>query len=105
VNDQRRSKRYDLHLPLKLRASSRLAREEACETRNLSSGGVLFSTHQPMEPGDLIEYEIALPPKDSNGTPVTLHCRGKVLRSRPLDDPKELEVAATLERYEFLRPD
>jgi hypothetical protein len=57
-----------------------------------------------MAPGDSIEYEIALPGKKAGNSAVTLHCRGKVLRRRQLDDPEEVEIAATLERYEFVRP-
>lgn len=57
-----------------------------------------------MAPGDLIEYEITLPPREEHEEAVTLHCRGRVVRSRHLDNPEELEVAVTLERYEFIRP-
>lgn len=88
-----------------LRSSSLGPVLETCQTRNLSSGGVLFATHQAIAPGDLIEYDIALSPGEDQGPAVTLHCRGRVLRSRSLDDPQETEVAATLERYEFVRPD
>jgi hypothetical protein len=104
VNDQRRFKRYALSLPLILRTSGSGLAEETCETRNLSSGGVLFATQRNIAPGDLIEYDIALPGKKPDDDTVTLHCRGKVLRSRQLEDSRAREVAATLERYEFVRP-
>jgi hypothetical protein len=104
VNDQRRSKRFEMQLPLILRSPATGSQAETCQTRNLSSGGVLFATHQAVSPGDLIEYDITLPANDASEETVTLHCRGRVLRSRPLEDPMETEVAATLERYEFVRP-
>ncbi len=76
---------------------------ETCQTRNLSSGGVLFATHEVIHVGDAIEYEIALPGKKAGNNPVRLHCKGKVLRSLPGPESKSTVIAATLERYEFLR--
>lgn len=79
------------------------------ETRNLSSGGVLFVTDHAVEVGDVIEYIITLPARGRDEEGVKLHCVGKVIR---LDRPrgpnagKHLRaIAATLERYEFVRPD
>jgi hypothetical protein len=77
------------------------------ETRNLSSGGVLFSADTKIDIGEPIEYVITL--NGNNGDSVDLHCLGKVMR---LGDPvpaledaaKPYQIAATLERYEFVRP-
>jgi hypothetical protein len=73
------------------------------ETRNLSSSGVLFSTDAKVDLGEPIEYVISL--AASGG--VDLHCLGKVIRMDSLADWQEpdrsFEVAATLERYEFVR--
>jgi hypothetical protein len=107
VPDQRRSKRFELHLPLKLlRAGSREV-NEVVETRNLSSGGVLFTTDQEIQIGDPIEYIITLPSKPGEKEKVRLHCVGKVIRlDKPRGEPNAKRVrsiAATLERYEFIR--
>lgn len=56
-----------------------------------------------MSVGDLIEYRIALPGRKNGNIPVTLSCKGKVLRRQSLEDNSALEIAATLERYEFIR--
>lgn len=75
------------------------------ETRNLSSGGVLFASDTKIDIGEPIEYVIHLTPTGE----VDLHCLGKVMRLESgipggEDPSKPFEVAATLERYEFSRP-
>jgi hypothetical protein len=77
------------------------------ETRNLSSGGVLFTADAKMEVGDPIEYLITLPTETDHAGPVRLRCMGKVLRLEPRGDETPRDhagtVAATVERYEFIR--
>ena len=107
VPDQRKTKRFELHLPLKLlRAGSREVNESA-ETRNLSSGGVLFTSDEDIQIGDPIEYIITLPFKCGEKEKVRIHCVGKVIRlDRVKGDSTSKgvrSVAATLERYEFIR--
>jgi len=72
-------------------------------TKNVSSGGVLFSTNKESDPGGAIEYVIKL--AGSAGQGVTLRCIGKVLRCARGADPEQsvFDVAATMERYEFVR--
>lgn len=59
-----------------------------------------------MEVGDLIEYLITLPNRNHADEAVRLRCLGKVIR---LEEPvligngDSCGVAATLERYEFVR--
>ena len=97
--DQRKSKRFELKLPVELiRAGSRNVHQTG-ETRNVSSGGVLFTTESvPVEVGQSIEYLISLPTGGRIGE-VRLRCMGKVVRK----DEEQQELAATLERYEFVR--
>lgn len=97
--EQRRTRRYDLALPLELvrAGSKRLC--NTLETKNLSSGGVLFiEPSENLEIGEPVEYYISLPVPALAG-PVRLRCVGKVVRR---DHPRGA-VAATLERYEFVR--
>lgn len=94
--EQRKSKRFDLKLPVELVRRSGQTVCESGETRNLSSGGVLFTSNVPVRVGDAIEYLITLP-HTATGS-IRLRCLGKVIR---LED--DMRVAATLERYEFMR--
>jgi hypothetical protein len=76
----------------------------AGETCNLSSGGVLFVAPAELPIGESIEYLITLPTGVREGTTIRLRCVGKVVRSQPRHSISHAAaVAATLERYEFLR--
>lgn len=75
-------------------------------TKNISSSGVLFTAGRGPDLNGPIEYIITL---NSEGVqPVNLRCIGKVVRAEPVDagereDRTAYQVAATLERYEFVR--
>lgn len=108
VPDQRRSKRFALQLPVELirAASTPITRIET--TKNLSSGGVLFTSDSQMDVGEPIEYCIVLPSGQKSGEDVRLRCLGKVVRlelaATDGESPsKRFAVAATVERYEFIR--
>jgi len=72
---------------------------------NISSTGVLFTASAEPDLGGPIEYVITLSREDRQA--VTIRCVGKVLRServRQLDgERRAYQIAATLERYEFIR--
>lgn len=72
--------------------------EHPFETSNISSNGVLFRTGLEMEVGDPLEYILTLAPAMGPRKQVRLHCLGKVVRRAEPD-----AVAATIERYEFVR--
>jgi hypothetical protein len=97
--DNRKAKRFELRLPFELvRAGSRRVSHSG-ETVNVSSGGVLFQSPEvPVEVGQPIEYLISLPTGQRIGD-VRLRCMGKVVRKS--DEGRNM--AATLERYEFVR--
>ena len=95
--EQRKSKRFELRLPLELVRNGLDRISEMGETRNLSSTGVLFRTPFLMELGQHVEYLITLPASEK-GSDVRIRCVGKVIRQA-----NDAEFAATLERYEFVR--
>ena len=99
MSEQRRSKRFELKLPVELvRAGSRRLFHKS-ETCNVSSGGVLLNgLAEPIEIGQPIEYLISLPTGKNIGE-VRLRCMGTVVRR----DEERQTLAATLERYEFVR--
>ncbi len=97
VFEQRKSRRFDLTLPIELLRSGRLTLLEGGETKNVSSCGVLFRSTGRVALGDIVEYTITLP-STSADIEVRLRCKGRVVRR-----VADLEVAATLERYEFVR--
>lgn len=97
--EQRRSKRFELRLPVELVRAGTRRISHVSETRNVSSGGVLISEPtEPIEIGQPIEYLISLPTGKKIGE-VRLRCMGTVVRR----DRDQQLLAATLERYEFVR--
>jgi hypothetical protein len=105
--EQRRTRRFQLQLPLSITRSGAERVAFPGLTKNISSNGVLFTTeHEPDFGGGSIEYIIAL---NHDGSPsVSLRCVGKVVRleragSLAEENSSGYRVAATLERYEFVR--
>ena len=68
-------------------------------TRNISSSGVLFTSEAQVQLGRTIEYVVTL--TTVRGVQVDLRCIGKVVRLEN-SSPEHL-VAATLDRYQFIR--
>ena len=104
--EQRRTLRFQLQLPLSITRSGAERMIFAGLTKNISSSGVLFTTGKEPDLGGPIEYVIALNREGSQA--VSLRCMGKVLRADRIgtslsDDGTNFQIAATLERYEFVR--
>jgi PilZ domain len=104
VIEQRKTKRFDLHLPVEVVRSGSERVSQVGRTHNISSGGVLFTCPARMEVGGSVEYIITL----AAGTEghVNLRCMGKILRKEYVPvEPEEdaFRFAVSLERYEFLR--
>lgn len=101
--EQRRTRRFTLQLPLSITRSGAGRMKVYGQTRNISSSGVLFTAGEAAELGDgPIEYTITLPADGSQV--VNLRCIGKVIRAeRVPGGTPAYQVAATLERYEFVR--
>ena len=103
--EQRRTRRFQLQLPLSITRSG--AERVMCPgcTRNISSNGVLFTTASEPDLGGPIEYVIDLNREGAQS--VSLRCMGKVLRADPVtptaQEGTNFQIAATLERYEFVR--
>ncbi len=95
--EQRKSRRFDLRLPVEVIRAGTRPMNAACFTKNLSSCGVLMSTDAKLTIGESIEFVITLPPSIPGSQSVRVRCLGKVVRH------EHAASASTLERYEFLR--
>jgi hypothetical protein len=108
VSEQRRNQRFELKLPIELVKAGGGENSQVGETRNLSSGGVLFTSEGKLQKGDPIEYLVTLPMQGTE-TGLRLRCMGKVVRVDERDmlgtsaSRPAFFIAATLERHEFLR--
>lgn len=101
--EQRRTRRFKLQLPLSITRAGAERITLAGLTRNISSSGVLFTTEREPDLGGPIEYIITLNHDGSQS--VNLRCIGKILRAERMEstDSHAFQIAATLERYEFVR--
>jgi len=103
--EQRRTRRFKLQLPLSVTRSGAERVALPGRTKNISSGGVLFMTQaEPDLNAGSIEYIITL--NHEGMQTVNLRCIGKVIRFERADQgytDMAYQVAATLERYEFVR--
>jgi len=104
--EQRRTRRFQLELPLSITRSGAVRVAVSGRTKNISSTGVLFTSGREPDLGGAIEYVITL--NREGPQPVHLRCVGKVLRSVPSSsvvdhEERGYDIAATLERYEFVR--
>jgi hypothetical protein len=101
--EQRRTRRFNLQLPLSITRSGAERVALPGLTKNISSGGVLFTAEAEPGLGGTIEYVITLNQDGSRA--VNLHCIGTVVRAEPADsslDVAAFQIAATLARYEFV---
>lgn len=95
-----------MELPLAITRSGAQRVALAGLTNNISSSGVLFTAEREPDLGGPIEYIITL--NNKAGQDIHLRCIGKVLRSErdravAAAESPGFRIAATLERYEFLR--
>lgn len=95
--EQRKARRFELELPFEIVRAGATTAKRCGTTKNLSSSGVLLTLGSQMSIGESVEYFITLPTGQNGDPPVRLRCVGKVVRNQPE------AVAATLERYEFIR--
>jgi hypothetical protein len=104
--EQRRTRRFSLQLPLSIRSAGGERVPFIGVTKNISSSGVLFTAEREPDLGSPIEYIVTL--NAGGPKPVNLRCVGKVLRAELVasasdKQPLAYQIAATLERYEFVR--
>ncbi|MGA2267071.1 MAG: PilZ domain-containing protein [Bryobacteraceae bacterium] len=104
--EQRKSRRFKLQLPLSITRSGAERVALAGLTTDISSGGVLFTTEREPDFKGPIEYVVTL--THQGAQVINLRCMGKILRTDPMEfgreeGPRSYRVAATLERYEFMR--
>ena len=104
--EQRRTRRFTLQLPMSITRTGAERVTFAGLTKNISSSGVLFTVEREPDLASPIEYIITL--NHDGPQSVNLRCVGKILRSERIREaieerPPAYQIAATLERYEFVR--
>jgi PilZ domain-containing protein len=105
ATDKRRAKRFPMRLPVAVNWDQQKSNKQVVETRDVSSSGVYFEFSSPLEVGATLEFLLTLPEPITKGSPVRIRCIGKVVRveKAPAAGMGHVGVAATIERYEFVR--
>jgi PilZ domain len=80
--DRRADRRYPVDLELRYRVE-RQPYEIAGKCRDLSSGGIFFSTAEKLKEGSKVEITLDWPFLLQNTCPLKLHLAGHVVRSGP----------------------
>lgn len=104
LSEKRRARRFPMTLPVALKVEVAEHKETTVQTRDVSSSGVLFEFASPIEVGTALEFVLTLPEEITKGSSVRIKCMGKVVRvDRGQAENRRVGIAATIERYEFLR--
>lgn len=99
MSEKRRSRRYELELPIEIVRISGQPVRATLQSLNISSRGVLVSDPQELlRRGQAVEYLMHLP-TGRDGVNVYVHCLGAVIRR----DAARKAAAITLQRYDFVR--
>lgn len=92
-----------MKLPLSIRwADGKASGEALSVSKDVSSRGLSFLLPKAIESGALVEIVMTLPHEVTLAGPVRVRCLGRILRSWT-QDSAEFQMAAAIDRYEFLR--
>lgn len=93
----RSSVRFPLQLPIAVKTKTY---RQNTETKDISSGGVLFELDEDLAVGSRLEFTISIPAKILNSNQdVLVNCIGRVVRCSPTGN--RLAVAAIIDDYQF----
>jgi len=105
--DRRSTRRYDLTLPITVdKYLPQTVESLVGKTRDMSIGGIYFTTDQELVPGWEFDFTAGFPAALTQGREVWIRARGKVVRAEKevADDKKRVGIAAVIEKYEFVLP-
>lgn len=103
IAEKRAIRRFALQLPVTVHAVSNSGEtlQAVAETRDVSSHGICFHCGAEMERGAAIEFTVTLPAEVTMTEPISVQCRGTVVRVQKNEDGK-FAVAAAIESYDFV---
>jgi hypothetical protein len=104
AQEKRAIRRFALHLPVKVTAASGEELQATAKTKDVSSHGICFYCDSEMERNSEIEFTLTLPSEVTMTEPISVHCRGKVVRVQG-EASGSFEVAAAIDSYEFVADD
>ena len=106
MKDRRTARRYDLSLPIIVRAPiDKEAAFRTGKTRDISTRGVYFTIDNNLSAGAELDLTMILPAEVTGDTEVFIRATGKVIRvdKRSGNGDQKVDVAAVFEMYEIVR--
>ena len=106
MNDRRTARRYDLSLPVLVRAPiDKEAAPRTGKTRDISARGVYFTIDNNFRAGAKLDLTMILPAEVTGDTEVSIRATGKVIRvdKRSENCDQNVDVVAVFEMYEIVR--
>jgi hypothetical protein len=98
--DQRAVRRFALQLPVSVKTAAGQNVNTVAESRDVSSHGICFFCDAAVEQNSPIDFTVTLPAEVTMTEPITVRCRGTVLRVD--DQGGHYQVAAAINSYEFV---
>lgn len=99
-DERRSSRRFNISLPVTVRAGQEGEAERQAQTRDVSYQGLYFLMDEDFDAGSSLELILTLPREMTQAGEVNIRCYAKVVRVESIDG--RYGVAARIERYEFL---
>ena len=103
TTERRKSKRFDLALPIHVVRLSDQSVSFVSRTRDVSSAGAYFVIEGEVSTGTAIEFFVTLHGGISAVQKVRLHCLGRITRAEKLSQGGRIGIATTIDRYQFIR--
>jgi hypothetical protein len=103
VSERRKSQRFDLTLPIHVTRLSEKSVSLVGRTRDVSSSGAYFVVNADVNEGTPIEFFVTLQGGVSSVSKVRLRCLGRITRAESTDEDGHRGIAATIDRYQFVR--
>lgn len=104
MTERRTARRYELSLPVVVRAAERQTETRNGQTRDISTRGVYFTFDEGLSAGSELDFMLTLPAEITRGTEVFIRAHGKVVRvDRKDDNGHRIGVAAVIQKYDIVR--
>jgi c-di-GMP-binding flagellar brake protein YcgR len=105
--ERRTTHRYAVVLPVDFSVSgNQISQTSRGTTKNISTGGMYFTTEQEVAPNSQLDLRLTLPAQLVQGTDVVVLARSKVVRTeKKIEDGATLRgVAVSLETFDIIWP-
>jgi hypothetical protein len=102
--EKRAIRRFALELPVTVDAISETGEvlQAVAQTRDVSSHGICFYCAAAMEVGAAIQFTVTLPTEVTMTEPISVQCRGTVVRVEKKEGDDRFAIAAAIAGYEFV---